>query len=559
MLALTVLLLTSIGLQLVSPQFIRRFIDIAQEQGSLGALYAAATTFLLLGVVTQVVALVAKYIGANVGWLATNRLRSELTLHLLRLDMPFHNERTPGQLIERVDSDITRLANFFSFFIVRLVGGLLLTSGVLVVLFFEDYRLGLVLTAFVVVYLVVHFMGQRLAVPFVKAEREASADYYGFLSESFQAVKDIQTGGASEHMTRRFHSFVRPLFATQWKMDFVFSTSWAVSNTVAALGFTAALGVGAYLFQNGAITVGTVYLVIRYLNIIQFPLVQISREVQDLQRAQVSIGRVRELLEIQPGIKDGSGASFSTDGPAAEFRQVSFGYSADIPVLHDLSFSVEPGRVMGVLGRTGSGKTTISRLLFRLYEPSQGSVVLGGADIRDVGIEELRRRVGMVTQEVQVFQATVRENLRMFDDGIPDSEIVRTISELGLEHWLRRQPGGLDTELAPGGGQLSAGEAQLLAFARVFLKDPDLVVLDEASSRLDFVTERLTQRAVKRLMENRTGIIIAHRLETVMDVDDVMILENGRIQELGSRRDLVGDSDSRLSQLLRTGLEEVLT
>ena len=214
---------------------------------------------------------------------------------------------------------------------------------------------------------------------------------------------------------------------------------------------------------------------------------------------------------------------------------------------------------MGVLGRTGSGKTTISRLLFRLYEPSQGSVVLGGADIRDVGIEELRRRVGMVTQEVQVFQATVRENLRMFDDGIPDSEIVRTISELGLEHWLRRQPGGLDTELAPGGGQLSAGEAQLLAFARVFLKDPDLVVLDEASSRLDFVTERLTQRAVKRLMENRTGIIIAHRLETVMDVDDVMILENGRIQELGSRRDLVGDSDSRLSQLLRTGLEEVLT
>ena len=306
MLALTVLLLTSIGLQLVSPQFIRRFIDIAQEQGSLGALYAAATTFLLLGVVTQVVALVAKYIGANVGWLATNRLRSELTLHLLRLDMPFHNERTPGQLIERVDSDITRLANFFSFFIVRLVGGLLLTSGVLVVLFFEDYRLGLVLTAFVVVYLVVHFMGQRLAVPFVKAEREASADYYGFLSESFQAVKDIQTGGASEHMTRRFHSFVRPLFATQWKMDFVFSTSWAVSNTVAALGFTAALGVGAYLFQNGAITVGTVYLVIHYLNIIQFPLVQISREVQDLQRAQVSIGRVRELLEIQPGIKDDS-------------------------------------------------------------------------------------------------------------------------------------------------------------------------------------------------------------------------------------------------------------
>jgi ABC-type multidrug transport system fused ATPase/permease subunit len=226
-------------------------------------------------------------------------------------------------------------------------------------------------------------------------------------------------------------------------------------------------------------------------------------------------------------------------------------------VLDDISLAIAPGRVLGILGRTGSGKTTLSRLLFRLYDPTAGTIRLGGVDIRATSRADLRRRVGMVTQDVQLFHAPVRDNLTFFDETIADARIVATLEELGLLPWLSTLPDGLDTVLAAGGG-LSAGEAQLLAFTRVFLRDPGLIVLDEASSRLDPATEGLLERAVDRLLENRTGIIIAHRLATVLRADDILILEGGRIREYGPREQLMADPDSRFAELLRVGMEEVL-
>jgi ABC-type multidrug transport system fused ATPase/permease subunit len=208
--------------------------------------------------------------------------------------------------------------------------------------------------------------------------------------------------------------------------------------------------------------------------------------------------------------------------------------------------------VLGLLGRTGSGKTTIARLLFRLYDPTEGAVRLGGVDVRAPRLAELRRRVGVVSQDVQLFHATVRDNVTFFDPSVPDDRIVAVLDEVGLGPWLRRQPRGLEAELRGAGG-LSAGEAQLLAFARVFLKDPGLVVLDEASSRLDPATERLLERAVDRLLAGRTAIVIAHRLATVARADRVLILEAGRVAEAGARAALAADPASRFARLLRVG------
>ncbi|MEZ4737718.1 MAG: ATP-binding cassette domain-containing protein, partial [Caldilineaceae bacterium] len=220
------------------------------------------------------------------------------------------------------------------------------------------------------------------------------------------------------------------------------------------------------------------------------------------------------------------------------------------------------GKVLGLLGRTGSGKTTITRLLYRLYDPTSGLIRLGnnGAapDIRDVPLAALRGRIGMVTQEIQLFQATVRDNLTFFDATIPDEQILAVIDTLGLGDWLARLPNGLDTELQSEGSSLSAGEAQLLAFTRVFLQAPDLVILDEASSRLDPATERLIERAIDKLLHNRTAIIIAHRLATVQRADQLLILEDGQIQEQGDRQQLASDPSSRFYALLQTGLAEVL-
>jgi ABC-type multidrug transport system fused ATPase/permease subunit len=231
-------------------------------------------------------------------------------------------------------------------------------------------------------------------------------------------------------------------------------------------------------------------------------------------------------------------------------------------VLHDVSFSLAPGEVLGLLGRTGSGKTTVTRLLFRLYEPTAGAIYLGDGtlvELRDTKLDDLRARVGIVTQDVQLFRASVRDNLTFFDRSIPDEKIVAALEDLGMGGWLRGMPRGLDSELSAGVAGLSAGEAQLLAFTRVFLKDPGLVILDEASSRLDPATEQLIEHAIDRLLEGRTGIIVAHRLSTVHRADQILILEQGGVRELGRYSDLVADPESRFAQLLRTGeVQEVL-
>ena len=200
----------------------------------------------------------------------------------------------------------------------------------------------------------------------------------------------------------------------------------------------------------------------------------------------------------------------------------------------------------------------MARLLLRLYDPTEGTVRLDDFDIRQAPVAELRNRVGLVTQEVQLFQASVRDNLNLFGERASDDRIVDTLELLGLDAWYRSLPDGLDTELAPGGGQLSAGEAQMLAFCRVFLKDPAVVVLDEASSRLDPATERMIDRGIQALLKDRTAVVIAHRLSTVDRVDEIMVLDGGRIQEHGDRDALAADPSSRFSRLLRTGMEEVL-
>jgi ATP-binding cassette subfamily B protein len=213
---------------------------------------------------------------------------------------------------------------------------------------------------------------------------------------------------------------------------------------------------------------------------------------------------------------------------------------------------------LGLLGRTGSGKTTLARLVFRLYDPERGQITLSGIDVRQPRLVELRQRVAIVTQDVQLFQATVRDNLTFFDRSIPDERIRAVIEALELNDWFASLAEGLDTQLDTGAGSLSAGEAQLLAFARVFLRDPGLVILDEASSRLDPATEGRIERAIDRLLQDRTAIVIAHRLGTVHRADEIMILQDGQVREHGDRAQLADDPSSMFHNLLRTGLEEML-
>jgi ATP-binding cassette subfamily B protein len=550
---LALALLASISLELLNPYLLSQFIDTALAGAEVAALLRLALLFLVVAVALQGTRVVESYLAAHVGLSATNQLRSDLALHVLNLDMPFHNARTPGELIERVDGDVATLGNFFARFVVQLLGNGLLLVGVLILLAGIDWRVGLALTVFVTVSIAAVNRLRSLAVPFWKRARESSAALFGFIEERLAFTEDARANGAVAYVLRGLAVRSRDRMRLHLLAETVGVASGTVTIILLAAGTAVGLGLGAVLYGQGALSLGAVYLIFAYSQLLSRPIEQLSRQFQDLQQAGAGLARIRELLGERSLIEPGTRTLPS--GPlAVEFEGVSFAYGADVPTVSDITFRLAPGEVLGLIGRTGSGKTTLTRLLFRLYEPTAGAIRLGGVPLTEARLDHLRERVALVTQDIQLFHAPVRDNLTFFDRSIPDAAILDTLRDLGLWDWYEALPNGLDTRLKAGGGGLSAGQAQLLALARVFLRDPGIVVLDEASSRLDPATEQQLERAISRLLAARTAIIIAHRLATVERADRVLILDAGRVVEFGPRTALAGDAASRLAEMMQAGL-----
>ncbi|MEO3945651.1 ABC transporter ATP-binding protein [Gorillibacterium sp. CAU 1737] len=550
------LLMVSIGMQLINPQIVRYFIDSAQAKAEVRDLYYAGALFIGVSLLYQLILLVTTYLSENVGWKATNQLRADVAEHCLRLDPGFHKSHSSGMLIERVDGDINALSNFFSKLSVMLLSNLALVVGILVLLFREGWQIGLVMTIFVGSAIKTLQYIRRFTAPLWTKVRAISAEFYGFLGEHLEGTEDARANGAAGFVMNRFYGIMRRWLPLRFKAFLGFASMWISSLTLFALGSAMAFAVSSYLYRHGAITLGTVYMIIYYTEQLSRPIEQIRTQMEDLQKADASITRIGELLATESAIQDGEGAPPAPGPSTIRFDHVVFGYEDHLVTLKDLDFTLEKGKTLGVLGRTGSGKTTLARLLLRFHDPREGAVTLDGRNLKEFRVEDLRRHVGMVTQQIELFQGTVRDNLTFYNPDIPDSDITEILGELGLDDWLASLPEGLDSPLASNGGGLSAGEAQLLAFARVFLSDPGIVILDEASSKLDPVTEQKIVQATDRLVRERTCIIIAHRLATVRRVDEILILEDGVLLEHGPRQRLADDPGSRFHHILSTGWEE---
>ena len=473
--------------------------------------------------------------------------------------MQIHSDKSPGEFIERIETDATNFSNFFSQLIVRIAGNLLLLAGVVIALIIVNPLLGAAFFAFIALALTALALVRGIAVPHQKAQREAETELFAFLEERLAGTEDIRSCGAVNFVIGRLYRLHSVILRKWWKASLMGLGIGATGGMMMMAGYGLAFLSGYHLYQRGLISLGTAYLILHYTSLLSRPVRELTRQVESLQNIGATVERMEELFAMNSTIPDGPGAPIPAGEPLSlEFHNVSFSYTEGKPVLNSVSFHLPAGHVLGLLGRTGGGKTTIARLLFRLYDPPQGFIRLGGVDIREARLLELRQRVAYVTQDVQLFQASVRDNITFFDREISDKRILEVIESLGLIDWYRSLPAGLDTRLQSGGRSLSAGEAQLLALTRVFLRNPGLVIMDEASSRLDPATERLVERALDRLLAGRTAVIIAHRLGTVSRSDDILIIDSGESVEFGNRLELLARPTSRFYRLRQAGLEELL-
>jgi len=554
---LALVLGATISVQVATPLIASRFINEATGDGTMRLLVTLALVTMALALAGQGLAVAETWLAERVSWDATNALRLDLTAHLLRLDSGFHTSHTQGELIERVDGDVATLARFFSRFVISVLGNLVLMLGVLVLLLRVDWRLGLGLAGFVLVALVVMLRIRATSTHQWDAERQGSADFYGFLGEYLAGLEDVRSSGAGAFVMRRCAGAMRAWLAAIRKAQMRGYALVATSEVAFGLATAFVFGLSALLYRDDALTLGAVYLAVRYTAMLREPTEQLRNEVQDFQQADASLGRVEALLAERPRLVDGPAEALPPGPLDIALDDVTFGYGDGPDVLRNVTVRVEAGRVLGVIGRTGSGKTSLTRLIPRFHDPRAGTVRLGGGDLREVRIAAVRARIGLVSQDVHLFHASVRDNLTIFDDTVEDSRIAEALAAMGLGGWFRELPRGLDTPVGTGGTGLSAGQAQVLACARILLQDPDIVILDEASSRLDPATERLVHRALGRLLEGRTGIIVAHRLETMAYADDILVLEGGRVVEHGPRLALAADPGSHYAALLQVGAGEV--
>jgi ATP-binding cassette subfamily B protein len=557
---LFVLILFDNAFLLYGPNLLGQFVDAAINGEEASVLQQIGIIYLVTALLRQAARLTTTYVGEMTGWRAANALRYDLAKHTLGLDMSYHKQQTPGVMIERIDGDVSSLNRFFSQMVLQIGGSVLLLVSTVGLLMWLDWRLGLLLLGFTIVSAWVMYSLREIAVPFWEGGREASAQLFGFLEERLAGIEDIRGLGASQNVIRRLDALMERKNHFDIRGRVYGSATWIIPLGLAALMTIVILAVGTWLYLRGEIGIGLILMTILYGEMIIWPIRNIASEIDQLQQAAAGIVRVAELQDIKSKLTDGQ-VDVPSEVPSLSFDDVTFAYTDGevdaAPVLKNVSFHVPAGQTVGLLGRTGSGKSTLIRLLFRLYDVTSGRIAINGTALPEFRLESLRQHVGLVTQDVQLFYATIRDNLTFFNAEVSDEQLHAALRMLGLERWLQRQPEGLDT-LLTSTNMLSAGEAQLIALARVYLKQPQVIILDEASARIDPETERMVERALDTVLAGKTTIIIAHRLQTVRRCDYIAILSQGTLAEFGKESELRDTPTSRYATLLRHGSTEEL-
>ena len=492
-----------------------------------------------------------------VGQRLTARIRDDLFEHALSLSLRFHDRMPVGKLLTRLTSDVDALAEVFGSGAVGVLNDLVSLLVLASTMLFIEWRLGLLLLfTQVPVTLAVLWLQRRYRKANYRVREELSQLNADF-QENLQGLEVVQMYGRETVNSSRFlRTGMHYRSAVNGTIFFDSSIS-AFLEWVALAAIALVLALGGLMVTNGAMGLGTLTTFILASQRLFDPLRQLAERFTQIQGGLTAVERIGELMEEPLEIAEAKGAPPHVSGGGGEviFENVSFAYRPDDPILRNLSFRIAPGEHVALVGPTGSGKSTIIRLLCRLYEPQQGRILLDGRDIRTIPMADLRRELGVVLQDTFLFSGNVADNLRL-NASVSDRELAQVCAELGLNELLAKLPNGLETELRERGGNLSSGERQLLAVARVAIRKPTVLVMDEATAFMDPSTEATLQADLDRLLQKRTAIVIAHRLATVEASDRILVLRRGELIEQGTHRELRarGGLYAQLADLQERGL-----
>jgi ATP-binding cassette subfamily B protein len=546
-----VLIVLWTGSILAGPFFVKYGIDQGLSKGDATALNIAVAGYVLVAIASYFVYRAQIMIVGRVGEGFLRDLRVRVFNHVQRLSMPFYDRERAGVVVSRMTSDVDSLAELVQTGLLMFLMNALLLIFSIVVLAVVSWQLMLVCLIAVPFVVLASIKFQRDSNHAYLEVRERIGSTLSRLQEGLSGVRVIQAFGRESVETDRFAEENQVLYRAH--MDSVFVQAWYLPVIeVAGLGTTAlVVGIGGWMTIHGVVTLGTIAFFVLTLGNLFDPIQQLSQLFNTLQSAGAGLNKLFELLDTAVDVPERKGA---VDLPAVgqvRVEDVSFAYAGGPPVLQDVSLVIEPGERLALVGPTGAGKSTLAKLIARLYDPSSGRVRFGDVDLRDATLKSLRDRIVVVPQEGFLFNGTIRDNIRIARSGADDDEIDQALRDVGVLERFATLPEGLDTEVRERGSRLSAGEKQLVSLARAALVDPALLVLDEATSSLDPGTELLVERAMTRLMQGRTVVVIAHRMSTAERSDRVGVVNDGRLLEVGTHDELV-HANGQYAALFRT-------
>ncbi len=514
------------------------------DQGIMGrdtrALYQLAIRYGALQVFQAGMVFTFIYLAGVLGERINYDLRKQTFNHLQDLSLSYYTRQSVGRLIARVTSDTSRVAQLITWGLLDVVWAVLNIGTATVFMVIINWRLALVVFSMIpfIVYMAVQFRKRILAQ--FRIARRMNSKITGAYNETITGVRVIKAMNREAENLSEFQVLSRNMYRASYRAAWLSALFLPLVQFVAAVVLALIVWYGGWQAMEGRLSVGGIHAFVSYVTLMLWPVQDLARVFSELQRAIASAERIFTLLDTEPEVKDLPGAIPAPTllGPI-EFDHVTFYYEPRKPVIRDVCLTVQPGETVAIVGPTGSGKTTLVNLLCRFYEPREGVIRINGRDYREYTLESIHKRIGIVLQTPHLFSGTIRDNIRYGRPEATDAEVEEAARLAGAHDFIVRLEKGYDTEVGEGGILLSTGQKQLISLARAILAQPEIFVMDEATSSVDTVTEALIQRGMQALLSGRTSFIIAHRLSTIRNADRIVVLKDGRITEMGTHAELL--------------------